>query len=88
MAEYKDTDAILKEIYRRANCSRVGETTVPHLDWKEVVSIINDAPTADVVKVVRCEDCTWYIGMRCGNPFGLKSDHIIPSEFCNNGERK
>lgn len=51
MARYIDADAILKEIYHRANLSSLGEITTPHLDWKEVVSIIKEAPTADVVEV-------------------------------------
>lgn len=59
-----------------------------HLTADEYKDCVHFKNKADVVEVVRCKDCTWYIGRRCGNPFGLKSDHIIPSEFCSNGERK
>lgn len=53
MAEYIEREALIKEIYHRARLSSVGETTAPYLDWKEIVSVIKDTPTADVVKVKR-----------------------------------
>ena len=95
MAEYKDTDVILKEIYRMANCSSVGETTVPYLDWKEVVSIINDAPSADVVEVVRCKDFKHATFYSCKNDAcyrGIICEYRIGADdenfFCSYGERK
>lgn len=48
MARYIDADSILKEIYYRASRTSLGETTVPYLHWKSIVSLIKDAPTADV----------------------------------------
>lgn len=50
-AKYKDTNSILKEIYRQANCSSLGETSTSYLDWKDVIAIINDYPIADVAEV-------------------------------------
>lgn len=95
MAEYKDTDVILKEIYRRANCSSIGETTVPYLDWKEVVSIINDAPTADVVEVVRCKDCINYAYVNGYEFFGQPMRYCVRHNrlkredgYCDDGLRK
>lgn len=42
----------------------------------------------DYVKVIRCENCKWYIprSMHCGNPFGLSSERVLPDQFCNCGE--
>ncbi len=58
MATYKDVDLILKEVYRRANRTSLGESTTPYLDWKEIVCIIKEAPIADVAEPLRCKDCT------------------------------
>lgn len=49
MATYKDTDEILKEIFYQASRTSLGETTIPYLYWKNIVAIIKDSPTADVV---------------------------------------
>lgn len=48
MPRYIDADAILKEIYYSASRTSLGETTVPYLHWKSIVSLIKDAPAADV----------------------------------------
>lgn len=49
MARHIDADKVIEEISRLANRSMVGEIDEPYLDWKTVVSVIFDAPTADVV---------------------------------------
>ena len=53
--------------------------------WNAVVmsSVINNAPTADVVEVVRCKDCK-NLGVCGTNLFYLKD----PNSFCSYGERK
>lgn len=51
------------------------------------------APTADVVAVVRCKDCKYYIGcgMYDGNSVYVCSrmrTMKLPNDFCNCGKRK
>ena len=47
---------------------------------------LKNLPTADVVEVVRCKDCKWYVddGMYCANDIIVQFDHF----YCYNGERK
>lgn len=40
----------------------------------------------DVVKVVRCKDCTWFSEGTCKNAFGLVS--FDENAFCSYGERR
>lgn len=44
-----------------------------------------DAPTADVVPVVRCKDCTEWdeISSECSHWYGFREN-----DFCSYGERK
>ena len=91
MATYKDADAIFKEISRRANLASFGETTIPYLDWKEVLCIIDDAPAADVVEVVRCKDCKYAKPMSFKGYFMCKRHHKYcrkADDFCSYGERR
>ncbi len=90
MAEYKDADAILKEIYHRANLSSLGEISTPHLDWKEVVSIINEQPTADVVEVVRCKNCKRAVPLIFQGYYKCRRHSACrkADDFCSYGERK
>lgn len=54
-----------------------------------VLDLIDNMPTADVVEVVRCHECRWFVNSeRCGHPFGLSAGRIIPDNYCCYGERK
>ena len=67
--------------------------------YKEVLQVVEDAPTVDAVEVVRCRDCKWYMPgdlftdiMFCHR---LKKDNGKPAkynycadDFCSYGERK
>lgn len=55
MARYIDKDKVIEEIARLANRSMVGEIDEPYSDWKTVVSVIFDAPTADVQEVIHAK---------------------------------
>ena len=48
--------------------------------------VIDEQPTADVVEVVRCKDCKWFVdeGMYCENNFIPQFNHF----FCYYGERR
>ena len=55
-------------------------------------SCIDDAPTADVVEVVRCKDCKFYNFQHhycegIGNWFG-REDDWSDNGFCYKGERR
>lgn len=71
MSRYIDADA-LDNLY-----------TATH---DELIFAIEEAPTADVVEVVRCKDCKWYVdeGMYCANDIIVQFDHF----YCYNGERR
>lgn len=51
---------------------------------------VDKTPTADVVEVVRCGQCKWYLkgSMSCGHQFGLSSDRVMTTQFCSEGELK
>lgn len=63
--------------------------------WNSAIEIIANAPTADVVEVVRCKDCRWWeweyaggtVG-RCQNPRnGLVYELTDDTDYCSYGER-
>lgn len=55
----------------------------------DCISAVIDAPTADVVKVVRCRDCKWWtkqkdsVQGRCG----MYGRYPTGAWYCANGER-
>ena len=54
--------------------------------WNSAIEIIENAPAADVVEVVRCKDCKHWCEPACQikvSQHGLYSD-----DFCSYGERK
>ncbi|MGN0665606.1 MAG: hypothetical protein ACI4KF_03665 [Huintestinicola sp.] len=55
----------------------------------EAISIVENAPAADAVEVVRCKDCKYYVNhdlCYCRNKKGL-TDIVKPDDFCSYGER-
>lgn len=52
---------------------------------KEAVQILSDIPAADVVPVVRCDDCVYYGSRRWCE---LHSSVFDDNAFCSYGERK
>ena len=93
MTEYIERDAISEEIrkyyYKNPPNFSYGEGFDRGLDRAQ--RAILDAPSADVVEVVRCKYCK-YFGLNdenvpyCLNPFGL--DDPEPNGFCNYGRKK
>lgn len=77
MARYIDADALVKELERYDDYA---------------IDIVNDQPTADVVKVVRCKDCVHY----WKNNLKAEVDDAVavclapPKDdaFCSEGERR
>lgn len=50
-----------------------------------VMKKIDDAPSADVIDVVRCKDCRWKQGSECVRFADVRP---FPDDFCSRAERK
>ena len=82
---YIDKESLIKE-FEVEECKESQELL--DLVFSAVRAVIERQPTADVAKVVKCEDCKWYINnRRCGHPFGLSGESVLPTDFCSHGER-
>jgi len=55
MARYIDADALIEPM--KNACMGVMSGCEP---FNEPLKVLESAPTADVVQVVRCKDCKWY----------------------------
>lgn len=88
MAKYIDVEALgigiaRAEIFANPEFAR---------GWNNAIEIINNAPAADVVEVVRCEncirrgteDCAMYYECECGEQHAWETDN----DFCSWGERR
>ena len=72
MAEYIEREVLLEKMK----------------NWHEKISLVtcvNSIPSADVVPVVRCKDCTEWdeISSECSHWYGFREN-----DFCSYGERK
>lgn len=89
MSRYIDRDVFLKKI-EHFSLSH-GTTLGKHSGVAdEIIDILMAQPTADVVEVVRCRDCKYFLTdddtMYCERATGL--DQILPDDFCSYGERR
>lgn len=66
-------------------------------EWEEIKEAINATPAADVVPVVRCKDCKWFVDNNGGEWYGCKMFQVVritpedapkPDDFCSYGERR
>lgn len=64
--------------------------------YDDCVEAILKAPAADVVPVVRCKDCKWFVDNNGGEWYGCKMFQVVritpedapkPDDFCSYGER-
>lgn len=80
MARYIDADRLLQVL--ETNFSHTGAAAT-------LKQLIDNQPTADVVEVVRCEDCRYFSkGMAIGICRRVKNKPIIPcayDNFCSYG---
>ena len=74
MSKYIDREDLLKNLKRFA----------PEHLTPLIVSLIEKQPTADVVEVVRCKDCTEWDKdeYECSHWYGFRED-----DYCSYGER-
>lgn len=65
--------------------------------YDDCVATVLNAPAADVVPVVRCKDCKWFVDNNGGEWYGCKMFQVVritpedapkPDDFCSYGERK
>lgn len=88
MARYIEADWLIQKLegWRKTLAETYGEDDEYVCCLDEVLIRIDDAPTVDVVEVVRCKDCEHYINhdKRCG-----LLNHGVPNEFfCKWGGRR
>lgn len=77
MSRYKDADALIATLHN---------TYLPDGDARSVVyATIENTPTADVVEVVRCKDCSKKEYCRTSNVWAFPPSH---DWFCADGERR
>lgn len=58
--------------------------------WNSAIEIIKNAPTADVVEVVRCKDCKCYELMKSNNKHFCNEygGYVVENDFCSRAEKK
>lgn len=97
MAEYIEREELINQIRLMVNRSSVGETSLNDISAKTICGLILEAPTANVVEVVRCKDCkkwdeTRRFGISCAcshwSPSIKDCRFTLPDGFCSEGIRK
>ena len=85
MSRYIDADALVDFINPQGTLRSLLEM---HYSKRDVIDMIDSRPTADVVEVVRCEECRYWENrfdvMVCNLTDGMKG----ASDYCSYGERR
>lgn len=72
--------------------SAVKEVWLGQTSTCRIAKAINDVPAADVIKVVRCEECNFFsMYALTGNGFCVRQDGLhnpYPKDFCSHAERR
>ena len=88
MAKYITKEAALNTIF-----SELPEAHYPSRYAEKIKAL----PAADVVPVVRCKDCKWFVDNNGGEWYGCKMFQVVritpedapkPDDFCSYGERR
>ena len=92
MTRYIDADELKRKFkhFCEGNCKRCGYSTF--LADDEHCGLIDQAPTADVVEVVRCKDCEYCIlntssGIYHCKRRGYFSEETEETDFCSYGKK-
>ena len=99
MSRYIDADALYQTIdaWRKKLVLTYGEVDDYVECLGDVLDIVEDAPTEDVVKVVRCRDCEYWdpgspmatvIPTPCRCRLRRETDATTAEDFCSYGRRK
>lgn len=86
MSRYIDADNLINKMQERYNDLLSEDGYYDHFTqgYEDALSTVENEPTADVVKIVRCKDCKFYsVNGHCG-VLGF----CEPDEFCSRGERR
>lgn len=103
--EYIERGALLEELKEKHDCLMQDQEANPAVQWYGAMfygkaeAIIENAPAADVVEVVRCENCEnwreqvpeWCVPEWCGNWFGYCSICMMETtknHFCSYADRR
>ncbi len=87
MGEYIERKAVIehiKEIPAYFNSSDI------NYGIELAIQTIKDESTTDVVKVVRCKDCKYYVAQYCTRDIKGRTNmfYMCADNFCSYGERK
>ena len=85
MNRYIDADKLKEAWYTKHNITEE-DCGACFVGYSEVPRLIDNAPTADVVEVVRCKDCKWWKPFndnmgQCGYDMRHKD------QYCDRGKR-
>ncbi len=95
MAEYIDRANLIARIEYYVTHTTEGKGE--HYAYSVVLNEVLNRPAADVVPVVRCKDCKWFVDNNGGEWYGCKMFQVVritpedapkPDDFCSYGERK
>ena len=91
MAGYIDRDAAVKA-FNNFDAGRADSPPLTLLTPEEFAEYLYELPTADVVEVVRCNDCKNLVNTTINANWFLICDisdmEIAPEDFCSYGERR
>lgn len=87
MPDYIEREALQENFIEHMQNDRMA---CPIIKTLEVLEIIENQPTADVVPVVRCKDCIWSYKNTFNGRFGCHCLNIYVNEndYCCYGKRK
>ena len=95
MAEYIDRANLITRIEYYVTHTTEGKGE--HYAYSVVLNEVLNRPAADVMPVVRCKDCKWFVDNNGGEWYGCKMFQVVritpedapkPDDFCSYGERK
>jgi hypothetical protein len=88
MARYIDADTLSTYFDALAKHAEMeGLHNQAHL-YRRCLQLVDNAPTADVVEVVRCKDCKHIASTEYGGFCCLKDEGVAYNDFCGYGEGK
>ncbi len=88
---YIDKELLLKDISESVVFSVRSGVPSPELRGaRKIIDRIENAPTSDVVEVVRCKDCKHYCADYCTRDIKGRTNmfYMNADDFCSYGERK
>lgn len=87
MARYIDADKFIKDLQSEYH----GMISDESLKIYKIIHRLDNEPTADVVEVVRCKECKYWInkhGGFCQASNALSEVNNENNDFCSYGERR